>query len=275
MPLALTGLGMVSSVGWGSVTSCAAIRAGLTRPRPVHDIYVTDQDPLEPVPLTGHPILELTDGFGPIGRWSQLAEACVADLWETARLPPVSDVRFWAQTDWIFVLPRLDPARYLEVQDFGPDLMTSSLRERLGQRLRLELPRQAVHFVHAGHAGTAIALQLAQQLLSARHVERFVVLALDSYLDETSLEWLHMHRRLKSPDQHVGLAPGESGACLLVELRQTARQRGVPVLANIEDMSTGNEAGSRVAGRPGTGRCWHEPWNRSFPKHPRGASWAI
>ncbi|WP_158501978.1 hypothetical protein [Vitiosangium sp. GDMCC 1.1324] len=270
MPLALTGLGMVSSLGWGVASSCAAIRAGLTRPRPLHDVYVTDQEQLEPVPLLGHPIPELTDGFGPLGRWLQLAQACVADLRETAHLPPTSDVRFWSQTGWLCVLPHLDPARYLEVQDFGPDLMKSSWLERLGQLLGLEWPRKSVHFVHAGHAGTAAALQLAQQLLAARQVERLVVLSLDSYLDETSLEWLLVHRRLKTPDHPAGLMPGESGACLLVELPQAARQRGAPVLATIEAVATGSEAGSRMAGQPSTGEILTRTLEQVLPQTPAG-----
>ncbi|MFY0526214.1 hypothetical protein ACN28I_24790 [Archangium gephyra] len=261
---------MVSSLGWGVVSSCAAIRAGLTRPQPLHDVYVTDRELLGPVPLMGHPIPGLTDGFGPLGRWLQLAQASMADLRETAHLPPTSDVRFWSQTGWLFVLPHLDPARYLEVQDFGSDLMKSSWLERLGQLLGLDWPRRAVHFVHAGHAGTAAALQLAQQLLTARHVERLVVLSMDSYLDETSLEWLQMHGRLKTPDRPVGLKPGESAACLLVELPQVARQRGAPVLATIEAVATGSEKGSRMAGQPGTGEILTQALEQVLPQTPAG-----
>lgn len=270
MPLALTGLGMVSSLGWGVVSSCAAIRAGLTRPRPLYDVHVPDSELLGPVPLVGHPIPELTDGFGPLGRWLQLALACVADMRETTHLPPTSDVRFWGQTGWLCVLPHLDPARYLEVQDFGSDLMRSSWLERLGQLLGLNWPRQAVHCIHAGHAGTAAALQLAQQLLASRQAERLVLLALDSYLDETSLEWLLMHRRLKTPDHPVGLMPGEAGACLLVEHPHAAHQRGAPVLATIEAVATDNETGSRITGQPGTGEKLARTLEHVLPQAPSG-----
>ncbi|HYO71589.1 MAG TPA: hypothetical protein VEU33_36480 [Archangium sp.] len=270
MSLALIGLGMVSSLGWGVVSSCAAIRAGLARPQPLHDVYVTDRELLEPLPLIGHPITELTNGFGPLGRWLHLAQASMTDLRKTAHLPPTSDVRFWSQTGWLFVLPHLDAARYLEVQDFGPELMKSSWLERLGQRLGLDWPRKPIQFVHAGHAGTAAALQLAQQLLAARQVERLVVLCVDSYLDETSLEWLQMHGRLKTPDQPVGLMPGESAACLLIELPQAARQRGTPVLATVEAVATASEPGSRVAGQPGTGEMLARVLEQVLPHVPTG-----
>lgn len=250
MPLAVTGLGMVTSLGWDVVSSCAAIRAGITRPLPQHDVYVPDQDLLAPVPVMGHPVSGLTDGFGPMGRWLRLAQASVEDLRATARLPPPSDVRFWSQTGLLCVLPHLDPARYLEVQDFGPELMMSSWLERLVRALGLTARPSSVHFVHAGHAGTALALQLAQQWLAVRQVERVLVLAVDSYLDETSLEWLLACRRLKTPDHPVGLMPGEAGSALLVESVASAHQRGAPVLATIAAVATGREAGSPLAGHP-------------------------
>ncbi|MCY1078315.1 hypothetical protein [Archangium lansingense] len=255
LSLAVTGLGMVSSLGWDAASSCAAIRAGITRPQPLPDVYVTDEDLLEPVPLMGHPVSGLTDGFGPLGRWLQLAHACVEDLCATARLPPPSDTRFWSQTGWVCVLPHLDAARYLEVRDSGPELMMATWLERLVRTLGLASRPRWVHFVHAGHAGTAFALQLARQGLAARHVERVVVLAVDSYLDETSLEWLQARHRLKTPDRSVGLMPGEAGACLLVEPMGSARQRGAPVLAVAAAVATGREAGSFVEGQPQLGEA--------------------
>ncbi|MFP2925210.1 hypothetical protein ACLESO_08330 [Pyxidicoccus sp. 3LG] len=255
MSLAVTGLGMVSSLGWDVASSCAAIRAGVTRPQPQPDVYVTDQDLLAPVPVMGHPVSGLTDGFGPLGRWLQLARACVEDLVATAGLPPPSDTHFWARTGLVCVLPHLDEARYLEVRDFGPNRMTASWLERLVRSLGLASRPAWVQFVHAGHAGTACALQLGQQWLAARHVERVLVLAVDSYLDETSLEWLLSHRRLKAPDRPVGLMPGEAGACLLVEPLSSARQRGAPALAAVGAVATGREAGGFMTGQPQLGEA--------------------
>ncbi|MCY1041533.1 hypothetical protein OV208_09425 [Corallococcus sp. bb12-1] len=197
----------------------------------------------------------LTDGFGPLGRWLQLAQACVRDLREEARLPPAEDVRFWGQTGWIFVLPHLDEGRYLEVQDFGSTLLTATWLERLSRSLGLAWRQDAVHFIHAGHAGTAAAVHLAGQLLAARDVERLVIVAVDSYLDETSLEWLSAHRRLKSPDRPVGLMPGEAGACLLVESLPGARQRGAPVLALLPAARAGREDRSPRSGQSSSGEA--------------------
>ncbi|RKG84016.1 hypothetical protein D7V88_22900 [Corallococcus terminator] len=242
-------------MGWGIVATCAAIRAGITRPTSLHDLYLTDQDLLESVPLVGHPVSGLTDGFGPLGRWLQLAQACVCDLRQEAGLPPAEDVRFWGQTGWIFVLPHLEEARYLEVQDFGSALLTAAWLKRLKQLLGLSWRQDAVHFIHAGHAGTAAAIHLAGQLLAARNVERLVIVAVDSYLDETSLEWLWAHRRLKSPDRPVGLMPGEAGACLLVESLSGARQRGASVLALLPAAGAGCEDRSFLSGQHSSGEA--------------------
>jgi 3-oxoacyl-[acyl-carrier-protein] synthase-1 len=274
MSLVVTGLGMVSSVGWDVASSCAAIRAGITRPRPLPDVFVPDQDLLEPVPLMGHPVSGLTDGFGPLGRWLRLARACVEDMRATAGLPPPTDASFWNSTGLLCVLPHLEEARYLEVRDFGPELLTTSWLERLVPALGLASRPSPVHFIHAGHAGTAFALQLARQWLAARNFERVLVLSVDSYLDETSLEWLLEHRRLKTPDRPVGLMPGEAGACLLVEPIQSARQRSAPVLATVAAVATGREAGSFVAGQPQRGEALTRVLEEVLAQQPAGGGWA-
>ncbi|AKQ64713.1 hypothetical protein A176_001625 [Myxococcus hansupus] len=265
MSLVVTGLGMVSSLGWDAVSSCAAIRAGVTRPQAQQDVYVTDQDLLEPVPVMGHPVSGLTDGFGPLGRWLQLARACVDDLVATTRLPPPSDTQFWARTGLVCVLPNLDTARYLEVRDLGTSRMTASWLERLVRSLGLLSRPSKVQFVHAGHAGTAFALQLGQQWLEARQVDRVLVLAVDSYLDETSLEWLLAYRRVKTPDRPVGLMPGEAGACLLVEPLASARYRGAPVLAALGAVATGREMGAFMTGQPQLGESLSRVVMESLP----------
>ncbi|RYZ16474.1 MAG: hypothetical protein EOO70_04355, partial [Myxococcaceae bacterium] len=271
MSLALTGIGGVSSVGWGVVSTCAAIRAGITRPKPLHDLYLTDQELLEPVPVTGHPVSELTDGFGPLGRWLQLAQASVRDLQQEAGLPAAEDVRFWRQTGWIFVLPHLEAARYLEVQDFGGGLMMATWLEHLKRLLGLPWRQDAVHFIHAGHAGTAAAIRLSGQRLADRDVERFVIVAVDSYLDETSLEWLGAHRRLKSPDRPVGLMPGEAGASLLVEPLAGARQRGTSILALLPAAANGFEERSFLSGQHSSGEALLRVLDEVHPAGPPGS----
>lgn len=68
------------SVGAVEDAACAAIRAGISRPAPLDEAEVLGLDSATTVPLTGHPITPLTDGFVDVARWVQMAVRAFADL---------------------------------------------------------------------------------------------------------------------------------------------------------------------------------------------------
>lgn len=79
--LVITVVGMVSSLGYGVVQSCAAARSGLTRWAEL-DVDAMDDDELRSVPLQGHAIQGLTEGFAGLGRFLRLGDAALADMLE-------------------------------------------------------------------------------------------------------------------------------------------------------------------------------------------------
>src|SRR5690349_1736490 len=119
MDLAVTGLGMVSSIGHGVVQACAALRAGIIRARPLPYFEVLDEETQELVPVTAHPVHGFTDGFGPVGRWLRLAKGCVDDLMAQEATPAAADESYWGRTGLIWVGPVLDHARFLEPRQMG------------------------------------------------------------------------------------------------------------------------------------------------------------
>ncbi|PTL80674.1 hypothetical protein [Vitiosangium sp. GDMCC 1.1324] len=82
-----------------------------------------------------------------------------------------------------------------------------------------------------------------------------MVLAVDSYLDPFTLEWLEQRRRLKTGERPVGLMPGEAGAALLVESRTSALRRGARVQASIRAIATGQESRHLFQDKPNTGEA--------------------
>jgi 3-oxoacyl-[acyl-carrier-protein] synthase-1 len=129
--------------------------------------------------------------------------------------------------------------------------MVGTYQERLGALLRLPWRPDALHEFCLGQAGIAHAVLLAEQWLNEERYERVVILATDSYLDGSSLEWLLAHRRLKTPERPVGLMPGEAGACLLLESQVNARQRKAPLLAIIESTAIGHAPKDPRSPNPG------------------------
>jgi 3-oxoacyl-[acyl-carrier-protein] synthase-1 len=235
MALAITGAGMVTSVGFGLVGSCTAIRAGVAMPREL-DCEV-DAGEGETTPAIGYPASLLANGFVQAGAWVRLASAAADDLRHAAGLPADADAAFWQRTSLICALPLIDPERFCWSVDQLPQAPDNDFLRPLAE---LSLPRAAGtrQWQALGHVGTAAALARCNNA-QARQTERAVIAAADSYVDPFTLSWLTQAARLKSPERPTGLMPGESGAALLVETEQSARQRKATVLGTVEAVALG------------------------------------
>ncbi|NMO17515.1 hypothetical protein HPC49_27265 [Pyxidicoccus fallax] len=224
MRLAITGVGMVTSLGYGAVGSCAAIEAGLARPREMEDFTVADGEG-GAYPVVSHPVSGFAEGFTDVGAWIRLAEGSLSDLLHATALPPSAERRFWDATGLIALAPILDATR------FPADLegLSASLREDyalpLVRLMRRPIRPDHVQALALGHGGLAAALREAWKLLSNHALERVIITGADSYLDAGSLEWLYRNNRLKVPGRPTGLMPGQAGACVLVESEAAAKAR--------------------------------------------------
>src|SRR5262249_11838208 len=78
--LAITAMGMVSAVGRDAASSCASLRAGLTRSRGIQCFTVLDADEHELMPLLACPVHGITEGFQRLGTWVRLGAAALRDL---------------------------------------------------------------------------------------------------------------------------------------------------------------------------------------------------
>lgn len=78
--VAIAGLGAATSLGVGAATACAAARAGLSQPRTLEPFLVLDTDTGDMVPLVGHPVSFLTEGFTGVARTSRLGALALRDL---------------------------------------------------------------------------------------------------------------------------------------------------------------------------------------------------
>ncbi|WIG97169.1 hypothetical protein [Myxococcus sp. SDU36] len=251
MEILITGLGAVSSVGHSAPAAAAAIRAGVTRPRPLHYVRVLDESSQATVPLTAHPIHGFTEGFVGTGRWMRLARGALRDLLVGVPLPAPDDTRAWQQTGMVVVAPH--PSHTVESPPAPPDefLAQRYLRPMI-KVLQWPILARHQHVVALGHAGTAGAVQQALRWFEAG-LERVFVIAADSLLEPFALQRLTTRNRLKAEDQPVGLMPGEAGACFLLESPAAAQRRGVLGAVRIASAATGSEEHPPFTGKPNTG----------------------
>ena len=77
MRVVISACGLVTAVGRSAPAACAAIRAGIARPRRVSYFMALDEETQEETPVTGYPIRGYTEGFNMVGCWLRLARGAV------------------------------------------------------------------------------------------------------------------------------------------------------------------------------------------------------
>jgi 3-oxoacyl-[acyl-carrier-protein] synthase-1 len=227
LPLAITAVGLISSVGRGAVESCASIRAGINRVGAVPHFSTLNPDLQEPTALQGHPITGITDGFAPSARWLMMARYAIDDLKES--LPAGGRDRAWSRCGVVFVLPVLGDARFFHAPPAQADVVWASCLDPILASRQLAVGPAHKALVSMGAGGIARAFQVAGGWIEKRAVERVLVVAVDSLLDAWSLDWLASAGRLKDAENPVGLAPGEAAVALL--LQGPGQDRDLPPLA--------------------------------------------
>lgn len=225
--LAITGLGMMTAVGYGAMGTLGALRAGVSRPRALRTFRLDDGAGGEEF-ATGHPATGFAEGFSGPGAWARLALGAFEDLAHRAGLPPSTAEDFWQRTGLTLLGPTADTERFPILRAEAPEAWTRLYGHSVAQALHLPLAREPLRVLGLGHCALAEALQRAREDVLSRRVERVVVLAADSLLDVDSLRWLHREGRLKCASRTFGTQPGEAGAALLVEAEGVARGRGAP-----------------------------------------------
>ena len=201
--------------------ACAAFRAGMARPSAASGFtlsLVEERDDAAPE-ATVHAARGVTEGFSGVGRLVALLTDALEDLGTredlAASLPHVA---------LYLALP--DPAE----RGFGlPDAPgrqappePAARLTLLGERVAhgafgvLGLTPPALRVFGGGETAFAQALQAAQADVLARRVAGALVCAADSLCAEHALELLAERHALKTPEEPVGLMPGEAGVALLL-----------------------------------------------------------
>ncbi len=245
---AITAVGAITSVGRDAATTCASIRAGIVRSAPVDDFLVLDNWDYAEVPLTGCPVAGITSGFSNVGRWLQLASRAVEDLVRNGALP-VKDQRFWFKTRLEIVVPALDE-RFPEDLGITQASLDAGLAKPLLKRLTAVGQAPQARVLPRGCTGVLDALIAARDELKSGGLERVIVVAVDSLVDATALQWLGDQSRLKCDVDPTGLTPGEAAVAIMVEAPSAAAARGAKPLAELRSLAV-SETKGLAAGNQG------------------------
>jgi len=251
-PVAMTGLGMVTTVGHDLVTAYGALRCGMVRPWPVDFEVPADAGNANTL-LTAHPLRGITDGFQGLGRYLRMGLHAVDDLVHQAGLVR-EPARFWQGAALYVALSR---TRNQEI-DFYDGILQEELPRRIAAHAGLAIPEDRRYALFRGHASALWALREASLAIEQGRIERALILGVDSLLESDTLAFLAATRRLKTNVRPRGLIPGEAAAAFLLEPSRAARSRQASIRCTVEASEVGQEKESRVSGGRSAGTALSE-----------------
>ncbi|MDH5729704.1 MAG: hypothetical protein OEZ58_11990 [Gammaproteobacteria bacterium] len=221
--LSITGIGMVTSVGFDAVHSAAAIRVGFHRFSPIESIPFYDDDDID-MQVNGAPVSILTRGFVQQARWMRLAHRALEDIMQTASLNTL-DAFQWGKTQAIWLLPH-DIDAFDWPDDETPSLLQQYFVQPLSQSLALPITSTTNDLVQQGATGFAAHFAEIEKRFANNQCTRVICLAVDSLLEPRILQALLNEQRVKTAAEKSGLIPGEAAVALMIEPAAIASERG-------------------------------------------------
>lgn len=234
---------MVSPVGDDAVSTCAALRAGISRVQdhPFYYAKLPDWPPTDSE-LAQSAFVE-DDYLGePLEkRLMRLALAPARELLTRGGLQRAH----LSATMFAMCLPSTAGGR---PGLSSPNDFQTTYLERLGIE-----PAQATPIRQTGTSAMLAAVGEAVARIRQREVERAIVLGVDSYLDKATMAWLDETGRLHTPRNPDGFVPGEAAVIVLVEAEGAARTRGATPVARVVGSARGEEPATILSDRFTTG----------------------
>ncbi len=223
--LAVTGIGVASSLGVGHRGACAAARAGLSRAVELGIVVRSEVDGDDDV-VVGSPVGSFTVGFTRNARLVRLATLALEDLGAGGLAERVRDRRVGLCVvlphDWT---PGPDPDEDADEEPpvpvtYDPGWIAERVTGALASRPVATTP------IRDGRVGLASALDLAHREIAASRWDAAIVVASDSLVEEEVVEHLHARGRLKCAGFPTGLQPGEAAVALLLEAEGAPTEMG-------------------------------------------------
>ena len=226
--IVVSAAGLVTSLG-DLVTSCAAARAGITRRLPLGLMEALPNEP--PAELRGH-VCAAAVGAEDYGRLVALLVPAISDA-----LGSSSDQLLNSRTQVLVVLPSPDERPGLDDAESQSDALRNGVDAWIVARLQALVsnsvdPMRTV-VLRGSHAMVIEALTAARDSLGRGLVDRVILCAADSYLDNATLLSLSLSRRLRHDLSPDGFFPAEAGVALVLETEIMVRRRGAKPLATI------------------------------------------
>lgn len=266
---AVTGMGMISSIGHNVITSCASARAGITRASELDFKFLDEEsEELVPeiVPIIGHSLTGVTDGTVSVGRLVRMGSSALSDLLTYAKIEDndFSKTGFFVSLSNGYYLDAFEKKEREEMKDPGLEKVpfeTEIRKEMLKQFLipkitslcGITIPKEFQALYFSNEVGIIHAIKDVTVLLQEGKLDRCILGGIDSYVEENILEALLEFDVIKTNRNPVGFIPGEAAAFIMIERFDKAVARKANIEAIIDSHATAYETCHRLSGEPSIG----------------------
>ncbi len=255
--IAITAIGMATSLGLDADVACGAARAGLAQPQWLDHEFEDDGGPR--LKVSGHVMGLYTKGFTELGRWVRVASLGLQNLVVRAGMKPADLCRvpFYVNVpsgyyEKIALQRRPKPT---DPEAPPPDptfeqlrgLYEETLVEKIFAAVGAPTGATSKRITFGDEAGAATLVMDARETLARGHASKVIVGGVDSLVDPFWLPLLDEIGILKTAARPVGFMPGEGAAFLVLELESSARRRNADILACVDGVSVGREKTHRFA----------------------------
>lgn len=240
--IVVSGVSAVTAVGHNAPVSYGAVKAGLARIGTSTDLTIRDTHGKR-MPPTCAAVIGVTDGHRRYLRHYRLAVRAFAEVLAHGGLQNAHV----ANTAVYLCLAE-------EERPGFDERVAAELPDHIARSLELADLAARTTIIKSGHAGIYEAAQQAALGLASGQFQRAIIGAVDSYLDELTLEWLQDMGRLKTDDNTKGFIPGEAAAFLVLENASSVQERGGRLLARLTGLGSASEAATIYDDKPSTGR---------------------
>ena len=192
--VSFAGVGLVTSVGYTTAATCAAIRAKLSNPTATRFIGAEGD-------IVAHQVL-LDYPWQGVPKLARLALLAVTEC-----LTALPRRRFASLPVILCVAEAERPGR--------PRGLEAGVLAHMQQELQVGLSVEP-HIIRKGRGGVALALSRARKLVYERGCEYVLIVAVDSLLNQETITYYESCHRLLSDENSDGFMVGEGASALLV-----------------------------------------------------------
>ncbi len=231
--VAIAAMGMVSPGGHSVDQTCATINSGISRINESAEFIIPNLNG-ERAPVLCGSVIGITDGQRRFLRHLRMAVPACHEALDQSGLS-ATDIQ---QSGLYLCLQEIDRPG----MDNRPEQI---LAYRLSELLKLGDLYNRTQVFNKGHASVFYALEIAINDIVAGKYKYAIIGAIDTYLDEITLEWLQDVKRLKTNDNaKKGFIPGECAAFIVLGKESDLIKQNLTPLARLQGLATAMEPNS-------------------------------